>query len=336
MLDWIRILDQHHIEWQHGSGDNIEIQCYWCGNADEGKHLSISLTKPAYRCWRRPHEHSGKNPVRLLTALLKISITEARTLAGIKHSESSDNITFRDTIRSALNGHKIDDTSNVRSIKNMVWPKDFRPITKTGVARSVHSYIEWRGYPGQEVDRLIEYYDLRTTLGGTFRYRVVIPIYMPHMGLVNWTGRSITASHYLRYQTLTTNEERAKANGDPVAALSINQTLLNYDKVSADYGRDLVVCEGPFDALKVDHYGRDAGVRAVCTFGKNISDQQINLLSKIRDRYENMWLAQDRDAKMEALATLGRLAHLRVRQLDLPRDVGDPGDLSRAQVLSWI
>jgi Toprim-like len=341
MIDWVRILDQYGVEWQHGSGNNIEISCPYCGSSDEGKHLSISLNNKGYRCWRRPDQHFGKNLPKLLVAVLKISIQEAQAISGIRYSyvEGDGSISFANNVAKLLdNGSGSNATAmgTVAAFKTLEFPSGFRPISKFGGIRSVHAYIQYRGYPDAEADLLIKRYNLQTTLDGPFSYRVVIPIYMPYMGLVNWTARTTTESPYLRYRTLTTDPERSKQQGMPPAALQINKTLLNYDQLSEDYGRDLVICEGPFDALKVDHYGREAGVRATCTFGKNISDQQINLLTKIKDRYKNIWLALDEDAELEALSVLGRLQHLQPRMLRLPRGVGDPGNLSKQQVRSWI
>ena len=47
MFDWISFLDKHGIEYStrgpSTSRGNVYVHCSFCGQADQGKHLGISL-----------------------------------------------------------------------------------------------------------------------------------------------------------------------------------------------------------------------------------------------------------------------------------------------------
>jgi DNA primase len=53
-------------------------------------------------------------------------------------------------------------------------------------------------------------------------------------------------------------------------------------------GQEVVICEGPFDVMKL----HQNGVYAICALGKNISDIQINLLTS---RFSSVTLMPDPD-----------------------------------------
>lgn len=69
--------------------------------------------------------------------------------------------------------------------------------------------------------------------------------------------------------------------------------LLNYDKVLNK--ESVVIVEGPFDCIKV----QQAGIDAVCSFGKETSKNQIELL--IKADIKNIYVGLDPDAYKEAM-----------------------------------
>lgn len=331
MVDWEEILTRNHIDYKPGSGANIETHCSWCGYADEGMHLSISLEGLGYHCWRRPLEHSGKNEARLLARLLNISVQDARLHLGYANERVMVGSNFADSVRTIMGGggsHSNSRHSSVVPIKTLAYPKEFRAITADSTAiKPVFRYlVEDRRYSEREAEEACRAYDLKTAITGQFRYRVIFPCYMPNMGLVNWTARSITYSTYLRYITLTT----------PPATMPISHVLWNYEDITNTGGKTLIICEGPFDALRVDYFGFMHGIRATCTFGKNISNQQIDLMTKVRDKFDNVVLVLDQDAQMELLSTLGRFSHLQPRTARLPANIKDPAEFSHEGFKEWI
>lgn len=328
-MNWVRFFDQHHIEHFKGSGENIEIHCAWCGASDQGHHLSVSLNDKGYRCWRN-RTHRGRNPVRLIQILLNCSLMEAERIAGVKASDITDDSNFGERMKAMLNK-----SAEVTPIfKKMTLPSDFKLIENKGSGRLLFSYLENRGYSKYEVEELVKVYNLRYTINGVFAYRVIIPIFMAR-GVVNWTARAI-GNNPLRYRTLTTDINKSKETYSPPAIMSIEQTLLNYADISEDAGQNLIVVEGPFDAMKVDFHGQLWGTRATCIFGKNISSYQIGLIEKIRDQYDNLYLMLDNDSELDRLNILGQLSHLDCRSLKLPSHFKDPAEMDREAVMTLI
>lgn len=282
--------------------------------------MSISLEDKGWKCWRVA-SHRGKNPVRLLMPLLNISFTEAVGLSGNRMNTSYTNLA--DSVRNLLNGKE----AEVIPIKKLEFPPEFRDITNWGASRIAFNYLLSRGYSEDECELLTLKYKLKTAIAGVFSYRIIIPVYMT-MGLVNWTGRHIGTSTAIRYRTLTTDRERSKAVGMPQALLSIERTLWNYNAISTDRGRCLVLCEGPFDAIRLDFHG----VRATCMFGKNLSEYQVGLLERVRNNYDSLYVVLDRDSQLESLMLTDKLRHLSPRFLRLPSDIKDPAELNRNQI----
>ena len=62
----------------------------------------------------------------------------------------------------------------------------------------------------------------------------------------------------------------------------------------------LYVLEGPFDALKIDFYGQEFGIRATCLFTANITDAQKELLERLSDYYD-LYILNDEGAFTNAL-----------------------------------
>ena len=330
MINWPRLLDQYHIEWQHGSGDNIEVHCPFCGNADEGKHLSISTKGNGFRCWRRPEQHSGKGPLRILTSLLKITFEEAKAIAGYNYGTNIDSSNLAVAVRGLINRN---DISIVPIKKAISFPEGFRRIDEGRATLPVFNYIIERGYTETQARGLIHEYNLHTTLSGSCRFRVVIPIYMPNIGMVNWTARSIEKHPYLRYRELTTDPETSRKSALPQAVLNKQHTLWNFAEISKSREKNLFICEGPFDAIRLDYFGVDHSTRATCVFGKTISDYQISLLENVRNRYDNLYLVLDQDAERESLGKLGRLSHLSPKFRRLPSGIKDPDGLQNMSQL---
>jgi len=128
----------------------------------------------------------------------------------------------------------------------------------------------------------------------------------------------------------------SKAKDDkPVALVSTKDTLYNLPAL-VDGGEILYVVEGPFDALKIDCYGRENGVRAVCLFGKHATAHQLELLSIALSAFDRVTILLDNDAIAEAQDIAQTLsdqhASNKIRLGHLPNAVKDPGDLTMEQV----
>ena len=155
---------------------------------------------------------------------------------------------------------------------------------------------------------------------GPWKDRVVIPIYIDQR-LVTWTARSIHPTAEIRYRTLSKEK----------SVMPIKDTLWNYDEIWGNAtAEDLVLVEGPFDALKLDFYGKELGLRTTCMFGSSISDNQIDLLSTLM--YRNLYILLDSGTYSNALGIQKKLAFLKPKIIQLPKGVADPGNLTPDQI----
>jgi DNA primase len=183
-----------------------------------------------------------------------------------------------------------------------------------------------RGYSQQEAWQLAADYNLQYAIIGVWRYRLIIPFYDSLGKLVSWTGRSIVPDEKLRYKTLDSK----------TALVMPTSLLLSLPMLwTASYPKALIICEGPFDAMRITVTGAASGVYGTCLFGLQISDAQVALLEQLATRFK-LYLLLDHDAQMQAFGISQRLARLGCEVLLMPYDVKDPGALSSAQTSTFI
>ncbi len=308
-MDIKEIFDWYNIPYitfgknvQHG---NFNIRCPFCGYDDPSEHLGISLTTGYWACWRN-QDHRGKKPHKLLMKVL-----------GLSYGEVEGLVTTVD--RTKLLEPEIEEKSNTTRLQALEFPWTIRSMAELKVGHRFRSYLERRGF--REVGQLIDDYDIHYSMAsGPWKDRIVIPIYIDQR-LVTWTARSIHPTAEIRYRTLSKEK----------SVLPIKDILWNYDEIWGNAtAEDLVLVEGPFDALKLDFYGKELGLRATCMFGSSISDNQIDLLSTLI--YRNLYILLDSGTYSKALGVQKRLAFLRPRIIQLPEGVADPGNLTYEQI----
>jgi hypothetical protein len=108
---------------------------------------------------------------------------------------------------------------------------------------------------------------------------------------------------------------------------------------SAMSAKLLVVCEGPFDALRISALGHDVGVWGTCLFGLNASEAQALQLIALRRRFDRIALCLDMGAEMSVLRLQEMLRTAGITRL-APLDVKDAGELKsregRELINSWL
>lgn len=329
-FDWLRFLDTNSIHYRT-SGPNVSrgfavVKCPMCGAEDSGEHMSINLKSGGWRCFRRPDSHRGGHPSGLVAAILGISRDAARSLVG-------DNVHVPDDVLSAVNG-LLKPAAHVNPSKIRM-PPEFKPIRQQRSAKRYRDYLTGpsRMFKESEVDRLTDEYGLRYCTEGKFRGRIIFPVW--HDGnLASWTGRTIYDDQELRYMTLSTDPEK----DNPPAWGPINDYLLFYDQLmeNADDCDTLILCEGPFDALKVSVLGRPYGIDATCCFTATPSQAQIHKLHDLVPLYRKRFLMLDAGTLAAALRTQFDMQALQFGVLTLPKSIKDPGLLRRDQLLKIV
>jgi hypothetical protein len=192
------------------------------------------------------------------------------------------------------------------------------------------NYLEARGFSAAEASWAAERFRLHYALRGSYRYRIIVPVYDERGRLASWTARSILADAEVRYKALLVNP-RDGYNG-PLALCAPGQLLLDYVQLmKAENARVLALCEGPFDAIRISTLGHRHGIYGTCLFGLNITDNQVALLETLLSRFQRLVLLLDPDAALLRLRIRDYLGRLPVSFGVLPEGVEDPGALMPKQ-----
>lgn len=333
-FDWLAFLKRHRIDYKtKGPGTsrgNVYCVCPFCQRAgDESAgfyRMGISLDGRGWGCWRTT-EHRGIRPHLLVQALLKCSYAEAAAIVGDDAGAmpAVSDRTFGSFIKTLCEGP----APQAKPSTPLVFPGEIKPIKEKAMFLN---YMVERGYTVAGAKDAARLYGLRYALNGPFRYRLVFPVEHEE-GLVCWTGRSVYKGAELRYRALSADAEKAKKDHLPQARRSIDKCLWQSGALMSADARTLAVCEGPFDAMRLDYVGRHHGLRATCVFGKNISDSQIEELDKLAPRFRRRLLMLDKDALMESLGKVQRLEFLGFTISHVPAGVKDPALMSERQVI---
>lgn len=329
-FDWAAFLDQNRIEYATSGANvsqgNIALHCPFCGDEDESQHLSVSLQGKGWSCWRNV-THRGKNPTRLVAALLSCSYERARQLTDDNTFLPED---FLGRVTDLMSPRPVVPLPTLELLPS------FKPLSDLPTCQSFLRYLQRRGFPVDHPEQLTKRYGLHYCLRDQFTRRIIFPV---HVGgqLVTWTGRTIYPDVQPRYKTLTVDAERAAANDLPVAHLRITDAVLWFDDLlRSSRRRALYLTEGPMDALKVRVLGRPHGIEATCLFTNRISDRQVELLHQLVPLFDEAFVLLDASALPAAMRVSDALAGLRVPVKQLPASIKDPGDLKDISTIAQL
>jgi hypothetical protein len=325
-MDWKQFLRQHNIDYVtvgpnviHG---HISIKCVWCGPSDPSEHLCINLQGHGYHCFRN-RAHSGRDLTRLVQALIGCSFDQARIIVhGTTH--------IPDNFLSQVHGILAPIAPQLHSSTILKLPSKFLPIKDLPSARPYIKHLtdpikdDGRGYSIKQVMRFTERYGLRYCTRGAFKGRIIFPIEHERK-LVSWIGRTVYKGVKQRYKNLSTDPKQAERDNMPVAIRSTGHCLLWFDDLTKADVDTIFLCEGPFDALRINVLGRAHGLCATCFFTNTPSQQQVNLLHELFPHFKNRYLLLDQGTFPLALRIKSQLSNLHIVIKHLPFDVKDPG-----------
>lgn len=329
-LNWPDLLRQEGIPYiERGANvkrGEISIKCPFCGSADPSYHMGLSLETGWWSCWRNRTAHSGKSPLRLLMKLLGIPYWQARKLAGL--GEDYVDPEGFDAVAARFLGRERGTTARPAEVRRefLQHDPDSVPIDDRIGTRRARNYLIDRGFDDGHIDELVRLYDLRTARSGNYASRVIIPYYLDGL-LVTWTARAIADSE-IRYKDLSRDQ----------SLVPPKETLHNHDCIT-EGGDVLVIQEGPFDALKIDFYGRSHGVRSVALSTNSLSDEQSAMLAAADDQFRVKLVMMDNATKlgfvdsMRLRQELGFLTN--VKAVKVPFGAKDGGALTPTQVEAW-
>lgn len=316
-FDWVAFFEKNYINYRtdgpNCGRNNIVCKCPWCGVADSSEHMGVHLETGMFGCWRNAR-HRGRNPVRLIAALLGCSWAEAEELWGKRPVVASGSLLA--TVSNVL----ADKDTLAPHKKDLSLPEDFRKLTEWGAGKPFITYLVGRGFVAP--DEFAAQYDLRYTISGRWKHRVIVPLYGKDGELLTWVGRAIN-DHPIRYDTL------AKDDG---AVQTPKQVIYRPPGIEQG-GRLLVVTEGPFDALKVDYYARKYGARSTCVFGVATVQTQVYQLASLAESFHRTIVLYDEGERIKALVMARQIG---ARVAELPRSADDPGNMTKDQIKALV
>lgn len=158
---------------------------------------------------------------------------------------------------------------------------------------------------------MIKSYDLRVCKDGKWRGRIIIPVYKDGI-LYGWQGRDYTG--------------KAKQKIMSCKGFKKSRFVLNYDRIKNK--KKIILSEGPFDCMHSDFFG------AVAIFGKELSNDQINML--VKTRVQEVYIGLDPDFEENRTKAAKILSQFfDVYMMPIP-DGKDLGDMSQEEIQESI
>ena len=149
-------------------------------------------------------------------------------------------------------------------------------------------YLSGRGFSKFDFKR----YEVGRVKHGKYRNYVLFPVLEAGV-LRGFLGRIVFDKKTIKSIEFNTGKSVAKYRNEG----KFNRLLYGIDEINF-YTKTVIIVEGVFDKIKVDkrlRLSNSPSIKCVATFGKSVSDHQINEL-KCRKHIESLVIAQDSDA----------------------------------------
>lgn len=295
---------------------NINICCPFC-QEDTKFHMGINLKKNFYGCWRN-ESHRGRDISYLVAKLLKCSIKYAKYIVyGGDNTVLNEQNSFLETINKKIyktthKDKKLQETFNL---------SEFDVFKSIKVNSKYYNYLKKRGF--ENTSLLIDKYNLKYSPIGNWTGRVIFPIYINNE-LVTWQGRDITGKSFLRYKDLEKNKSK----------IYTKSCIYNYDNLEGDI---LYICEGVFDALKIDFY-TSSEIASTCVFTKTVTQDQYKLLFNKIKNFKEVRILFDKNTLSDAYKVKSQLivVNKNIKVILLPDGIKDAGDMTKEQINDTI
>lgn len=245
-------------------------ECPHC--SDKRFHFAINKNTEIYSCWvckRSGNILSFIMLVENVSYFQALKIYENFSLFTEKKSES-----LLEAIEQARNKPVVTKFEPKPKKQPLVLPDSIVPLKKAlNSFQILNKYIHDRGFDAHDVE---SWGDAWLCTNGKYSGRIIFPVYIEG-NLVNYVGRTIVNSP-LRYMNCP-NEE---------AIIPIKDCLYNYDKLQQ--GGRVIISEGIFDVLKTQKLMNRT---TIGLFGKQLSNNQLTLLSKKNPSVVDLFLDKD-------------------------------------------
>lgn len=343
-MNWETFLIQHNIDFVT-SGPNTKrgefsVNCPFCGD-DPSHHLGINPTNDRWGCWRNA-QHAGRKPEYLIKGLLNCSLSQARLV--VRQYSRGDPTTLSEAINLLTGDDMPDKILSPYQHVTLRLPPNFKEIKNKGTTKRFWNYLKKRGFGGKldiddlqlDIDDLVLMYGLKCCNVGTWKDRIIIPIYK-NDELVTWTSRALQDPIKApRYKTLSEDEGALRNIKD---CCYIEDALLDPRERDPDL---IFVVEGPFDALNIDfvsyilkHKIKGKIVRSTCIFGTSMTLTQAETIARMTER-SKVVLLLDPGTTEQMFQSLDILQRYGVVAGQIPDTIEDPGAMTRKEIINLV
>lgn len=297
-------------------GEEMRVCCFapeGCAGVDDTKHkLYINPEKKKWICFKcgygkrdtQPGTGSlirfmadveGKHPVQI----------RARLLDMVEPTPTEE---FADVLRMAF---EAEETQLSHEPKYIKMPKQFMKLRDTGTSRVAQGYLAFAKERGLNA-RDLEDWDLRfcpvvpskKSPIAHWKGRLIFPVFDREGKLRSAVGRALP-SRVEKTPWVNWPESDIGELLWPLGYYSNDRWIEH--AYCTPHLNHAVLTEGIFDAIATLNFcGRILAFRTFCTFGKKISDGQIDLLRQVG--VKEVTIAWDRDAKTEIQAAAEKLS----------------------------
>lgn len=224
--------------------------------------------------------------------------------------------------------------AKVEKLPTIPWPQGVDQIANVPMHAKALAYIAGRGLDLATAQQ----WGLGVGRFGRLADYIVFPVYMDG-GLVYWQGRALwdppppppglDAAQRKAWTKAWVRETQYQKSRNPIdlgSHASAAQALLNFDR--ARMSPHVVICEGPFDAIKV-------GDHAIALLGKVAQQDKIERILRMRAQRYTIYLDRGEQERKRAELLANELYQYAPTYIATPPEGYDPGALSRDQN-AWV
>ena len=325
------------------AGGEERFRCVFCG--DNKQRLYVSTEDPYL--WNCKHCGRAGNAISFVEEFYSVNYNEAKDiLASYDYSVENPGLsTFNELYGdseltdseklmlalSKVNKHEEEDVAEKQDLKPVPYPTNFKYLIdnmNNPEAFPFFNYLNGRGVTLEEIKEhgmgYVVHGEVRKAdTDETFNIynSVIFTTYNDEGQPIYWNSRAIDKKASIKaLNAPSRDDEYGKHN-----------TIFNLN--NAKKRQYIVIYEGVFNALM-------SGVNGVATFGKQVTDKQVELLTNLLNDDPNkvFYVALDSDAMKEADSLARRLyEHTKnVYMVSYPKGHLDANDLGRAKMLELV
>lgn len=322
------MVDYANLDYQETNGGEIACSCPFCGEKRKKLYISPQGRFICFVCDTR-----GNSAISFIMQYGQVSVKEAQQVLDEQeiNVDTPDFVNYDDEDDSLF--FKLSNLNNSQSaiVKKHcpVYPKGMKFLKDNLNNPETFPYLWYLKNRGLNLAEIIGYnigyiVDGYLTNNGKnveIKHSVVFTTYNQQHEPVYWNTRSIDYHPYIKsINALSKTDEYSKSD-----------IIFNMDQVTSD--SIMVICEGVFNAITCtqgDYVG-------IATFGKAITNDQIDLMLKLNPSQFIIFL--DNDAEKESRHLYQKLSQQTtkpVRIVNNPYGNQDANDLGKARVVELL